>query len=202
MTTAGQRIRRLRKALGGETQAQFAARMGVDQSTVSKWESGKQEPESKHWDMIASLEESPGEGFDETGNVEPARNPLFTLVPVRGYVGAGAEVHFLDRGSSLDAVDYIKAPKGFGAVEAFTVRGDSMSPAYNDGDTIYVSEGGTRLPITVPGDYLVELTDDRMFLKRVHPSTTGRYTLISLNGPPIVDVEIVRAAKVRYVRKA
>lgn len=202
MTTAGQRIRRLRKALGGETQAQFAARMGVDQSTVSKWESGKQEPESKYWDAIASLEEDPGDDFDGAGNVEPARNPLFTMVPVRGYVGAGAEVHIQDRGSSLDAVNYIKAPKGFGAVEAFIVRGDSMTPAYNDGDTIYVSEADVRLPISQVGDYLVQLADDRMFLKRVHPSTTGRYTLISLNGPPIVDVEVVRAAKVRYVRKA
>lgn len=199
MTTAGQRIRRLRKAVGGETQAQFAERFGVDQSTVSKWESDKQEPEPKHWDIIASMEE--GEGAAH-GNVEPARQPLFTLVPLRGYVGAGAEVYAIDRGSSLDAVQYVKAPKGFGAVEALEVRGDSMSPAYNEGDTIFLSERHVALPILTAGEYVVELEDGRTFLKVVHPGREGRYTLISHNGPPIVDVVITRAAKVRYVRKA
>jgi DNA-binding transcriptional regulator YiaG len=33
-------IQMIRKLLG-ETQAQFATRMGVDQATVSKWESGR-----------------------------------------------------------------------------------------------------------------------------------------------------------------
>jgi phage repressor protein C with HTH and peptisase S24 domain len=198
MATAGQRIRRLRKALGGETQAAFAARFGVDQSTVSKWESDRQTPEPKHWDIIASLEEP----AEDESNVGAAARPLFTLVPLRGYVGAGAEVHILDRGSSLDAIEHIKAPRGFGPVEALQVRGDSMVPAYNDGDTIFLSEGHVPLPIQVPGEYVVELADGRVLLKNVHPAGNGRYTLLSHNGPPITGVEIVKAAKVRYVRKA
>jgi len=36
----GQRFKRARRKLG-ETQAVFAARFGVDQSTIAKWESNK-----------------------------------------------------------------------------------------------------------------------------------------------------------------
>jgi transcriptional regulator with XRE-family HTH domain len=51
----GQRFKRARRKLG-ETQAIFAARFGVDQSTIAKWESNKQIPDSHRVDLLADIE--------------------------------------------------------------------------------------------------------------------------------------------------
>ena len=41
--------------LTGETQKQFAKRLGVSQSTISKWLSGQGEPGKSQWDLISDL---------------------------------------------------------------------------------------------------------------------------------------------------
>lgn len=196
MNVLGTRIARLRRQLG-ETQGIFGARFGVDQSTVSKWENGKQHPESHHMDIIGSLE-----GVGETGtNSTTDSNPLFTLVPLVGYVGAGAVVHFVDRGAGSSAIDYIKAPKGFGAVEALEVRGDSMYPVYRNGDIVFFGGRAADLPIRGEDEYVVELTDGRVLLKVVEARSDGTYSLNAYNAPPLHGVEIVNAFKVRYIRR-
>lgn len=198
MTTLGQRVARLRRTLK-ENQADFGKRFGVGQTTVSKWEADRQEPEAKHLDVIASLEmDDPG--MADRDGTTPA-NPLFTLVPLVGYVGAGAVVQMVDRGAGSSAIDWIKAPKGFGAVEALGVRGDSMYPVYRDGDTVFYGGHPAELPIREADEYVVELSDGRVLLKIVEPERDGRYTLTAYNFAPIRDVEIVRAFKVRYIRR-
>lgn len=200
MNVLGTRIARLRRQIG-ETQAQFGARFGVDQSTISKWESGRQRPESHHMDIIGSLEGlgETEEGFPPASTTGSTR--LFTLVPLVGYVGAGAVVHMHDRGAGSSAIDYIKAPKGFGAVEALEVRGDSMYPVYRNGDVVFYGGRPAALPITDDGEYVVELTDGRILIKTVEHRGNGKYSLTAYNAPPINGVEIVNAFRVRYIRK-
>lgn len=200
MNTLGTRISRLRRHLG-ETQATFGERFGVDQSTISKWESGRQVPDSVHLDVIGSLEMGETDGINGDKLPTTPGNPLFTLVPVVGYAGAGAVVHMYDRGAGSSAIEYIKAPKGFGAVEAIEVRGDSMYPVYRNGDTIYYDGREATLPITESDEYVVELRDGRMLLKLVEPRGNGQYTLLAYNGAPINGVEVIRAFKVRYIRR-
>jgi transcriptional regulator with XRE-family HTH domain len=200
MNTLGTRINRLRRHLG-ETQAEFGSRFGVDQSTISKWESGKQVPESGHLDIVGSLESAEGETVPFGTIPTTGGNPLFTLVPIVGYAGAGAVVQMYDRGAGSSAIEYIKAPKGFGAVEAIEVRGDSMYPVYRNGDTIYFDGREAALPITESDEYVVELRDGRMLLKIVEPRGNGKYTLLAYNGAPVNGVEVVRAFKVRYIRR-
>lgn len=200
MNNLGTRISRLRRHLG-ESQTDFASRFGVDQSTISKWESGKQVPDSSHLDIIASLEAVEANGTEQNTLPTTGGSPLFTLVPVVGYVGAGAVVQMFERGAGSSAIEYIKAPKGFGAVEALEVRGDSMYPVYRNGDTIYFGGRETELPIKESDEYVVELKDGRILLKLVEPRGNGKYTLLAYNGAPINGVEIVKAFKVRYIRR-
>lgn len=196
MLTIGQRVVRVRRSRK-ETQGQFAKHFGVDQSTISKWENGRQVPESAHMDILAGLDP---EGT--TDATTPAgSNSLFTMVPLVGYVGAGAVVHLVAGGAGSSEIEYIKAPRGFGAVEALGVRGDSMYPVYRNGDTVFFDGREAELPILVQDEYVVELSDGRMLLKLVQPSNNGTYTLIAYNASPIQGAEIVRAFKVRYIRR-
>lgn len=140
---------------------------------------------------------------DSVDNAIPSiggTRPLFTVVPIAGYVGAGATVLLLS-GEAADNIGYARAPRGIGAVEALVVRGDSMYPAYKEGDTIYFGEQPAELPIRVPDEYVVKLADGRVLLKEVVPAGGGRYVLQSHNAPAIYDAEIVEAFEVRWVQK-
>ncbi len=194
----GQRFRRARIKLS-ERQADFAKRFGVDQSTISKWEKGTQTPESYHIDLLANIETD--EGTDVNDVSETAQN-LFTLVPVVGQIGAGAVIHEIEGDRSTRAVGYVKAPRGFGAVEALRVRGDSMWPAYHDGDLVFIENRPADFPLVKGKEYILELGDGRQLLKMVEPHQGETYSLISYNAPPESGVTIKSARRVRYVRRA
>jgi phage repressor protein C with HTH and peptisase S24 domain len=197
----GQRVKRIRRKLG-ETQTNFAARFGVDQSTVSKWERNDQIPESYNLDLLSEIEAGISLD-DEAGEMsDTVVNPLFTLVPVVGEIGAGAAVYPVEGDTTTRTTGYVRAARGFGAVEALRVRGDSMWPVYRDGDWVFVENRESSFPLERDKEYILDLADGRRLLKAVEPSRDGRYNLISYNAPPERDVEIVRAHKVRYVRKA
>ncbi len=147
---------------------------------------------------------APGSAEDESvENAIPPRGGArvpFTVVPIAGYVGAGATV-VLFEGEASANIGYARAPRGFGAVEALTVRGDSMYPAYKDGDVIFYGGEPAELPIRIPDEYVVKLADGRVLLKEVVPTGNGRYVLQSHNAPAIYDAEILEAFEVRWVQK-
>lgn len=194
--TLPQRFRRARKGTG-ETQGVFAKRFGVTQSTVARWESGKQLPEDPHLVVLADLE-----GDDEVTEGGGKGKSLFTMIPMAGYIGAGAQVYKVDAEQSSRVTDYVKAPRGFGAVESLRVRGNSMWPAYRDGDLVFIENRPSEFPLKRDTDYIVELADGRSFLKMVEPAADGTYNLISYNGPPEPGVKIINAIAVRYLRRA
>lgn len=198
MQTIAQRIKAARKHLG-ENQTVFGRRFGVDQSTVSKWEHGAQTPESRALDRLAALEEEATGGDGQTA--EPGAGSLFTLVPVSGEIGAGAKVYDIEGGGGRN-IDFERAPRGFGAVEALRVRGDSMYPVYRDGDLVFIEDRPAEFPLRRNTEYVIELTDGRRLLKMVEPAPDGRYNLVAYNAPIEPDVEILNAQRVRYVRKA
>lgn len=195
-----QRIRRIR-AHFKENQTVFGARFGVDQSIVSKWERGVHVPDQQHLDSLADLE---SEISAETGSAAafPAgEKSLFTLVKVVGKIGAGAAVYPIEGEHSTVALDYFRAPRGFGAVEALRVDGNSMWPAYRDGDMIFIENRLAEFPLVRDKEYILELEDGRVLLKTVEPNHDGSYTLISYNGPAEPGVRVRSARRVRYVRK-
>lgn len=141
------------------------------------------------WSWILRGEGSPG----------PAR----AWVPVIGYVGAGGEIYSIDDYAQGAAEDQIEKPPGLSEnAVALRVKGDSMWPAYRDGDLlVYDSE---PLP---PANFLtkecvIRLRDGRTYIKvLMQGSQPLRYTLMSYNAPPMPDEDVEWAAPVGWVMR-
>lgn len=117
-------------------------------------------------------------------------------VPLLGKIGAGAVVYPFDSG----AIDQIEPPPGCPpGAHAFRVEGDSQYPAYYDGDIIVSVPAGDVMDV-VNRDAVVDLSDGRRLLKRLTlGSKPGLFHLQSHNAPTILDAEVVRFMRVRYV---
>lgn len=114
-------------------------------------------------------------------------------VPLKGYVGAGAQVHAI----GAQDIDFIEAPPGADDDDiAFEIRGGSMPPFRNGGYVL-------ARPVSDISDVLgrlavVDLEDGSRWFKQVMPSAMpGRHTLVSLQpgAEPMLDVRIVAVAK-------
>lgn len=128
-----------------------------------------------------------------------------TMIPVVGYVGAGAEVFCIDdhaKGAGLDEVD-MPIPGMSPSSVAVRVRGDSMIPAYFDGDLIFYDKNDNGdLMHLVGKECVVSLTDGRKFIKTLRRRANGDWYLFSYNAEPIMDIEIEWAAKVNVIKRA
>ena len=120
---------------------------------------------------------------------------------VVGYIGAGAEVIQTDdyaQGTGMDTVD---APPGCPPdAVAVQVKGDSMIPAYFDGDILVYAERRADIDEFLNRRCVVGLADGRIFVKTVRRgSGHGLYTLTSFNSGPIDDVVVEWVAKIVVV---
>lgn len=134
----------------------------------------------------------------------PASSNGKTLVPVVGYVGAGAEIITIDDHSKGAGLEEVEAPPNAnsGSVVALRVRGSSMVPAYKDGDLIFYDQRADGdIGHLVGKDCVIHLQDGRTFLKELR-RTNGTFWLHSHNAEPILGPEIVWAARVRWVEKS
>lgn len=122
-------------------------------------------------------------------------------VQIVGRIGAGGSVLF-DEPDIDDTV--LRPPSVSGELIALAVAGDSMLPKYKDGDVIYIKrEYNGVLPEDVGDDCAVRLTSGETYLKQLMlGSEPGRFTLLSLNAPPMVNVEVVWASPVLFVMSA
>jgi repressor LexA len=200
-------VRELLK-LPGMTQQKLADEIGIEigdgvtvsQPTVSRWLNGAI-PETENWEAIkrVALRRLNGAAHN-LGSHNPLKH--VKEVPVRGYVGAGAEVFKIAYETGVDDVETVEVPVGFGSVEALKVRGDSMFPAYRDGDIICVAEFDGNVNELIGKECLVITADDRWLLKTIERgSMPERYHLFSHNAPMMRDVQISEATPVKYVVK-
>lgn len=123
-------------------------------------------------------------------------------VPVAGYIGAGGVIIFEDLEGGTESV---MCPPGVtSTLIALVVRGDSMLPKYNDGDVIYIQRDRDGIePEYIGDDCAVRLRSGETYIKQLmRGSGEGRFTLISLNAPPIENVEIEWATPVRFILPA
>jgi len=123
---------------------------------------------------------------------------------VEGYVGAGAEIHQIEESSNF-VIDGVEAPPGIDpdAVTAVVVKGDSMFPAYRDGDVIYYTKECDYDASCLRKECVVKVKGGAAFVKVLKPgSKAGRFTLQSYNFPDIEDVQIDWACRVLWVKKA
>lgn len=134
-------------------------------------------------------------------NVELSDLLAAPRVTVAGYIGAGGEIIFEDLGNE-DTV--IRPPGISGTLVALVVRGSSMLPKYKDGDIIYIQrQHDGCLPDYIGEDCAIRLASGETYIKQLmHGSSEERFTLVSLNAPPMVDVEVEWATPVLFIMPA
>lgn len=178
-------VRFLRKK-NGLLQSDLADNLNLVSATVSKWEKGISTPNMSTLIDIANFFNLSSvndliykdlEKEDELirkGEVE--HQETYIRIPVYSHVHAGIFSDMVD-----DIQDYEDIPerltRGGKEYFALTVKGDSMSPRYEDGDTIIVR----KQPDCESGDdCVVQINNDEATLKKVYKSN-GVITLQSIN---------------------
>ena len=123
-----------------------------------------------------------------------------STIPVIGYVGAGSVIYLY--GDSQGEFDRIDAPDGSGPeTVAAEIRGDSLGPFFDSWCVVY---DDVHRPVTDSLDKtlcIVGLADGRVMVKKIQKSKSqkGLFNLLSQFDPPIYDVEIDWAAKIRLM---
>lgn len=168
----------------GLTQQQLGERLNSGRSTIVKLERGER-PLTPSWlDRLSKeLDCSP---LDIMGDE----------VPVVGKIGAGGSIIYEDVGSD----DTIKRPPETpGILIGLEVAGESMLPKYDPGDVIFISRDNDGVDPQDVGAYCAcRLLSGETYLKKLAKgSRTGLYTLRSLNGSDMEDVELEWATPVR-----
>lgn len=193
----------------GWKQAEVASRLQVEQATVSRWMKG-QDPRGSTRDAIRKLHRAVVGGADldsmDVASLALTPDAAPRTLPVLGYVGAGAEVHMVDDNVKGQGIDDIEAPPGASArAVAVRVRGDSMLPAYHDGDHIVYDEQrrGDDLARYIGRECVVRLQDGRTFIKTIgRGAVPGTWTLWSYNAAPMQDVLVEWAARVKWIERS
>jgi hypothetical protein len=129
------------------------------------------------------------EAPDEAGHL--------STVKVVGYVGAGAETHYY--AVAQGDLDEVPAPEGsIGATVAVEIRGDSLGSLFDRWLVFYDEVRSPVTPDLIGKLCVVGLADDRVLIKKMRQgSREGLYRLLSEREPPIEDVAVEWAAKVK-----
>lgn len=197
----GRRIKQVREQRA-MSQAEFARQFGITRSSVSQWEAELTEPTSEKLRAIARqahvnhewLANNHGPMTDEDEDDERERRG----VPIKGYVGAGAQAHYLplDEGE-LDRVD--PPANSTDKTVALEIRGDSLGELF---DRWLVFFDDVRSPVTsdlVGKLCVLEVEDGRIMVKKLKRQPNGLFTLLSdaKRQDPIEDMAVRWAARVK-----
>ncbi len=197
----GHRIKGLRKQKG-LTQQEFAAKLGVTQPTVHRWEKGAFTPDDAMLEVLSEMAGVPTAVF-RYGEVRVGRR----MIAVAGYVSAGGEVSTLNDQPGGNGAEEVEAPPDAGLyMVAVKIRGDGMLPAYADGDILFYGRdpglGGVDATSCVGRDCVVKLVNGPTLVKRVAlGGARNTYLLMSFVAEPIVNVRLEWASPVRWVKR-
>lgn len=160
----------------GWKQQRLAQEMGVSQSTVARWVSGV-EPETARKREIDEL---------YAREVGPEN-----VVPLMGYIGAGAEIMPEFEQVPPDGIDQIEVPFPLpDDMIAFEVRGDSMLPIFKDRAIIICYREQKRpLEAFFGEEAAVRTSDGKRYIKTISRGAGG-VNLMSFNAAMIEDVEL------------
>ena len=172
----------------GWTQDEAATALGTTRNQYVKLEGGSRRLSDK-WIRLAS----DAYGIDP-GEVVTDR---VATVPVAGYVGAGTEMHFYEEGQG--PLDEVPAPDdATPQTVAAEVRGDSLGPLFIGWRVFYDDRREAVTDDFIGRLCLVGLADGRVLVKIVlRARTEGRFDLHGQFGDPVLDAEVVWAAKVK-----
>ena len=174
---------------------------GVSHTHIMEIEDGKKSPTfDKVMNILQAYRADAQEFLQETGywpvNVEPVSLGKLRRVPIISSVMAGKWGEASDAFQPGDADDWtdtdVKGPHVF----ALRVKGDSMTPEFNEGDIVIVSPHSRA----ASGDYVVVKNDDEdVTLKQFKKYGTKRI-LHPLN-PNYEDIELSEKKHYRIVGK-
>ena len=184
-----EQIKSARRKLG-ISQTELAKKLGVGQSTVAMWETGKNKPE---YGKLLALAEVFGMKISAlAGESGVAR------VPVLGKVQAG-----IPREAVEDAIGYEDISEDVaktGEFFALKIRGSSMEPRFLEGDTVIVR----RQNSVDNGDIAIVLVgDDEATCKKFYRHNDG-ITLVSLNpafSPMFFSIEELGKTRIEILGK-
>lgn len=183
------------------SQANLAKQAGVSQQLIGQLENGAV-LSTTHIYRIAKVLGVPARLLDSEiaeGQDMPART-----IPVVGYVGAGAQIYAIDDHAKGGGLDEIECPWDALAPStvAVKVRGDSMTPAYYDGDILYYEMQHSDFRHLLGKECVVALADGRKFVKELRRTQSGEWYLHSHNHEPIIGVQIEWAAKIKLIQRS
>lgn len=142
----------------------------------------------------------------EPSNVELTRTKVErgSIIPLYGAAVGGEDGEFVLNGNHLD--DVFAPPSLGGNPDAYAVRivGDSMSPRYEDNETVFVNP--KRRPVR--GDYVVaqihidEHSAPLAYIKRLVSHTKQKLILEQFNPPKVLEFYGERVVSVHYVLRS
>lgn len=194
----GLRIKELRKQMK-LTQKQLADRINVDCSAVTKWETGKANPDFEKQQFLADFF---GVSVDyllgRTALAESDIKPKGIRIPVLGSVAAGIPIEAIE-----DIIDYEEISEDMASRGEFfglKIKGSSMEPRIKEGDVVIVRQQ----PEVESGDVAIVLVNgDSATCKKVVVNEGG-ITLIPFNPtyePQFYSAEQVTNLPVRIIGK-
>lgn len=189
-------LKAARKAKGWSLET-LAAEAETSKGYLSELERGtRPTPPGAFLDKLAAALETTAAAL--FGEAPDQGDRIRRTVPLVGYVGAGGQAHY----GSGDVLGEVDAPENAtDTTVAAEMRGESMGPLL-DGWLVFWDE--VRSPVTpdMHGQLcVVGLPGDKVFVKQIRPSSTdGLYHLISNAEGPMLDMEILWAAKVTEMR--
>lgn len=191
MGESNDRLRQARERAGFETASAASRRFGWTHSTYASHENGQ-----------TAVPVKAAEKYAKAFRVSPAwiltgeAGAVKKMVPLVGYVAAGAVAHFFDDQGEIDEVE---APDGSTSdTVAVEIRGDSLGSIF---DRWLVFYDEVRCPVTpdlIGKLCVVGLADGRIMVKKIQRSKApGYYHLLSNTEEPILDAAIEWAARVK-----
>lgn len=145
-------------------------------------------------DLARALETTPEYllGKSDQAYAAMAPEPQRGIVPLMGFIGAGAEISPEFEQVPEDGLEQVDLPLPIPEpMLAFEVRGSSQKPRYDEGDVIVVFRDQRRATESFIGEEVaVQTTAGNRYLKTLARSPRG-FNLLSFNAPPITGVGLV-----------
>lgn len=194
MGTLGSRLREARIAAGFASGAAAAAGLGIEPATYRHYERDDREPDA---DTLARIARRFARSTDWLLTGREARRENRRSVPLVGYVGAGAAAVLY--GAGQGPFDDVALPDDSSPTTvAVEIRGDSLGNFFNEW-LVYYDDVRTPVSTDQIGKLcVVGLSDGRILIKKIQQSrSAGLYHLLSQTEDPILDVEVLWAARVK-----
>lgn len=161
MENIADKIKALRTRLG-MTATQLAQKIGVDQSTVSKYELGKQRPKDEPNQRLAELA---GVTIGEWLGIEPvsAMDVRTKMVPVVGELCAGdwREAIEWEHDDRYEVPALLDAGMPGYPLQGYIVRGSSMNRYYPDGAVVFAAATISNGLHPANGDHVIAVRQDK-----------------------------------------